>query len=301
MRHIFQVVDVFGQRYCGAIAMKLASHLDNFPLIRTQSIDEVRESLAKIYAEPKIGLAPTTKTFNARINNCSLQHMSLAYGVFNVAMQMEFPAVDQFLQLIPIRGKAEISSGKSTATLTSGDSAFISPNSGYRASHSADRELLLLTIDARALTAKLTALIGMEVNKPLQMDLRQDCTRPVARTFREYLAHLVDTLSAANTPFPQWWIAQVEELVMAMLLFGHRHNYSHLLEERQSLDAAEWQVRRVEEYIEANWQEPITLECLAEVSGVSALDLCNTFQNIRGYSPVEFAFRVRSSRRRWQR
>lgn len=277
--------------------MNLASRLDNHPLVRTRSIDELGEALATVYAEPKIALAETARTFDASINNCGLQHISLSYGVFSAAMQMEFPAVDQFLQIIPIRGQAEISSAGSEAILTPGNCALISPNSGYRANHTADRELLALTIDARALTAKLTALTGKDVNKPLHMELRQDCTRPVARILRKYISLLVGTLSAANAPLPHWWIAQAEELVMTMLLLGHRHSCSHLLEERRSLDAAEWQVRRVEEYIEANWQQPITLEDLAEVSGSSALDVCNAFRKIRGYSPVEFAFRVRSSRR----
>lgn len=277
--------------------MNLTSYLDNHPLVRTQSVDELSECLAKIYAEPKVALAPGTKIFSASVNYIGLQHVSLSYAAFSPAMQMEFPAVDQFLQLIPTRGKAEISSGSNTAILKPGDCALVSPDTGYRASYPADRGLLLLSIDARALTAKLTAMAGIDVNKPLRMELQQDSTQPVARALREYIGLLVDVLNTANGPLPKWWVAQAEELVMTMLLFGHRHNYSDLLEGRQSLDVAEWQVRRVEEYIEANWQQPITLEDLAEVSGVSAIDLCDTFQKVRGYSPVEFAFRVRSARR----
>lgn len=78
-----------------------------------------------------------------------------------------------------------------------------------------------------------------------------------------------------------------------MFLCAHRHNYSHLLEENTA-DAAPWQVRKAEEYIDANWQQPITLKDLAEVTGVSALSLFRTYKRARGYSPLEYAMRVRS-------
>jgi hypothetical protein len=276
--------------------MNSPNPLDNYAVIRTALVDEVQEAISKIYAKPKMELAPTTKTLNASINNCNLQHISLAYGTYSAAMRLEFPAVDRFMQLVPIRGRGEVLSGNDSALLTVDDGAVISPDAGYIANYAGNREHLALKIDAPALTNKLTALTGITISKPLRMDLQVDFTRPMARTLREYLPLLVNTLSAANPPFPNWWISQTEQLVMVMFLFGHRHNYSHLLE-RETLDVAPRQVRRAEEYIEANWQQPITLEDLAEVSGVSAFDLSRAFQKSRGYSPLEFASQFQSRRK----
>ena len=66
-----------------------------------------------------------------------------------------------------------------------------------------------------------------------------------------------------------------------MFLCGHRHNYSRLLEQDVP-DAALVQVRRAEEYIEANAQRAI-----------SAFALFRAFRKSRGYSPMEFANQVR--------
>lgn len=272
------------------------SHLDNHPLVRTQSIDEFGECLAKIYTEPKLVHASEAEPFTASINSYSFPHIALSFGGYSAAMRLEFPAVDQYLQLIPIRGTGEISCGSTTAIVTPDDCAIISPDRGYRASYTADREMLGLTIDAQALAAKLTALTGLHVNKPLRMDLQHVRSAPIARALREYIALIVDTINTADDPLPRWWIAQAEGIVMTMLLFGHAHSYSQLLEEWRPTHVAEWQVRRVEEYIEANWQQPVTLDTLAEVSGVSAIDLCSTFQKVRGCSPLEFAAWVRSKR-----
>jgi transcriptional regulator GlxA family with amidase domain len=64
--------------------------------------------------------------------------------------------------------------------------------------------------------------------------------------------------------------------------------------EQEAADAAPWQVRQAEEYIEANAGRAVTLEELAEATGVSTLSLFRTFKRSRGYSPLEFAERVRS-------
>lgn len=274
--------------------MTLVSHLDNHPFVHAQSLDEYCECAAKLYTEPRLAIAPKTVAFNATVNSFKFAHSSLSFAGYNATMQLEFPAVDQYLQLIPIRGTGEISSGNHTAIVTPDDCAIISPDHGYKANYSANREMLTLAIDAQALTAKLTALTGVHVNKPLHIELQQVRSAAVARSLREYVELLVDTISTADAQLPHWRIKQGEELVMSMLLCGYEHNYSYLLE-RDPLLAAERQVREVEEYIDANWQQPITLETLAEVSGVSAFDLCNTFQKIRGYSPLEFSARVRST------
>jgi len=104
---------------------------------------------------------------------------------------------------------------------------------------------------------------------------------------------LVDTLGGAEPPYPAWWIAQTEQLLMTLFLCGYRHNYSHLLD-REPSDAAPAQVRQAEEYIEANAHRAVTLDDLAGVTGVSAFSLFSAFRKYRGYSPFEFLSEVRS-------
>jgi len=125
----------------------------------------------------------------------------------------------------------------------------------------------------------LEALTGTTIVEPLRMAPLQHFRHPAARMLRQYLPLLVETLGAATLPFPDWWIAQTEQLIMTLFLSGHRHNYSHLLE-REAADAAPWQVRRAEEYIVENAHRAISLEELAEVAGVSAFGLFAAFRSI---------------------
>jgi transcriptional regulator GlxA family with amidase domain len=52
-------------------------------------------------------------------------------------------------------------------------------------------------------------------------------------------------------------------------------------------------VRRAEDYIEAHWDQPITVEALALVTNSSARSVFHTFKQSRGYSPMAFVKQVR--------
>jgi hypothetical protein len=270
-----------------------AKPLDNFPLAHTTNSEKVREALARVYAQPTLQFGRGSKMLNARLNECRLQNVRLAYGNYGGAVCLNFPAVDCFLQLLPLKGKGEIISKHQPVSLVAATtSATISPDAGYQANYSADYEGLVLKLDSRILTKKLAAMTGATIHTPLMMDLQQNCTQS-ALTLRQYLPVLANILSDAVAPLPAWWVSQTEQLLMVMFLCGHKHNYSHLLE-REAPDSAPWQVRKAEDYIEANWRETVTLEDLAKLTGVSAFSLFRSFKKARGYSPWDFVSQVRS-------
>lgn len=275
--------------------MNTAEPLDNFPLARTADCEEVRAALARVYAAPTLRLARGTMRLDARLNECSLHVTGLAYSAYGGAVTLDFPAVDCFVQYLPLRGRGEIVSRRQPVAMVAGQTcAAISPDAGYRATYSKDYAALALKIDPQALTRKLAAMTGAGINGPLRVDLQPNRSQRMLALCR-YLSALAEMLSDSVQPLPNWWISQTEQLLMVMFLCGHRHNYSHLIEQ-EAPDCAPWQVRRAEEFIEANWQEGITLEALAEVTGVSGFSLFRSFRKTRGYSPFQYVSKVRSKR-----
>lgn len=59
-----------------------------------------------------------------------------------------------------------------------------------------------------------------------------------------------------------------------------------------------WQVRRVEQYIEAHWDQPITIEILARATAASARSIFYHFRTCRGQSPMSFLKQLRLERAR---
>lgn len=275
--------------------MPFAKPLDRFPYIRSRNIEEVSEAIARVYGKPAIVPARGIKTIEAIINRCRLPHTTLIYSSYGVGVGLDYPETELFSLLVPIHGTGEVCCGRTAAALPTGASAVASAGVAHKANCDADYEHLILQIDARVLAEKLAAMTGAEINNPLRMAPQAEAEHPAAQMLRQYLPLLADTVSAANPPFPVWWVEQTEQLLMTLLLAGYQHNYSHLLEQ-DAADSSRLHVRQAEEYIEANAERAITLEELATLTGISAFSLFRSFKRYRGYSPLEFLSQMRSRR-----
>jgi len=270
-----------------------ARPLDNFPLIRSRKLEELQEAFARVYAEPVVMPTRNVGELAAVFNNCRLRRIELAYVGFSGPVAFDFPGAAFFSLLLPVRGTGGILSGRTASVLSVGSAAVLSAGIGHRSTYPGAYENMVLRVSARTLTEKLQAMTGATIGEPLRMRPELPPKEPAAQMLQLYVPRLIATLSQSHPPFPDWWIEETEQILMLLFLRGHRHNYSYLLE-ADVADAAPWQVRRAEEYIAANVQRAITLEELAEVTGVSGLSLFRAFKQSRGCSPLEFVKRLRA-------
>jgi len=58
--------------------------------------------------------------------------------------------------------------------------------------------------------------------------------------------------------------------------------------------AVSWQVRRTEQFIEVNWDQPLTMDEIASAVGASKRSIFRAFQRARGYSPQAGAATART-------
>jgi transcriptional regulator GlxA family with amidase domain len=91
---------------------------------------------------------------------------------------------------------------------------------------------------------------------------------------------------------PPLVLRELEQTILVSFLSANRHTFSDLLE-REPKDTLPSHVRLAEEFIEANWDQAISIEKLVEATGVGARAIFRTFQRSRGYSPMAFARMVR--------
>jgi AraC-like DNA-binding protein len=281
--------------------MESARQLDAFPLVCTNDVDELRCSLGRVYAKPVLQPVGRSESFRAVANFCQLQHIGLHYASYGADLHFEFPETGFFAQLFPVKGAAEARIDGASVTIDAEHSAIISADCAYKLTSNADYERVNLVIDHRSLTEKLSAIIGDTLPAALEVQPSASLAQPAVRALRQNFMFLVDQMS---TPMrlPPLLLAEFEQTLMVMFLQANQHNYSHLLQEGQS-SAAFRQVRLAEEYIEANWDKPISSEAIAREVGVGTLSLFQSFRQIRGYSPMEFLkqARLRRVRQRLQR
>jgi transcriptional regulator GlxA family with amidase domain len=138
----------------------------------------------------------------------------------------------------------------------------------------------------------MEALIGAPLRGRLIFEPESRLNLPVSDNLRHMVLFLINRLDSGPSQFHPLALAEFEQALMVAYLTSNHNNHSHLLlREPPSLAAA--QVRKVEEYIEANWDQPLTVDALSLVAGVSARSIFHNFQKKRGYSPMQFVKLVR--------
>ena len=195
------------------------------------------------------------------------------------------------MQSFPIRGISE--------TVNNGIARTSSPSTGdifepgaITFSPTPDFEHILALFDPETLLRTVSTLTGSPAERPLKLDRANFGARPEARLSRGLVKLLVEELDAEDSIPSPVVVAELEQAILVAFLCGASHNYSGVLDGRPP-GAAPWQIRRVEEYIEANWDQPISIEALAVVANASARSIFHSFKQHRRYSPMNFVKRVR--------
>lgn len=273
--------------------MTASRPLDRFPIIRARNMEDAHDALSRVYSNNMtVESLERHHAIDISINNCQLSQIGLNYTGYGADVRVHFTGSKFTTLSFPLRGNGTVSINGREMMLGASCGLTMPAETSFAVKLSANYEHVVLRLDPKALERKLEAIIGRTADQPLQFDPLFYFSSSAARLLRRQVLLLTDQLSSAEMKLPKLVLAEFEELLIATFLLANRHNYSHLLE-RATPDAAPWQVRRAEEYIEANWRQPITLEHLAAVTGVSAFGLFRSFKNSRGYSPTEFANQVR--------
>src|SRR5262245_16522640 len=269
--------------------------LDRFPLVRTADTDRLRSILGTLFQDSTIDFGTDRDNVASSINYRPLQHTGLIYGNFGAAIRASFGEMQFFVQGVTLRGTGEQSTNGHTTSADVG--GLLSPRTKLGLRFSQGFELLALNMEAEALARRLSAIIGTPANKPIVFEVDSKFDHPAIVRMRRLIAFLAQRLDADCEAMPLVALVEMEQALMTWFLVGNRHNYSHFLNGR-SRSAAPWQVKMVEEYIEANWDQPLTIETLAAATGASARSLFHAFKQSRGYSPITFLRQVRL-RRAW--
>jgi AraC-like DNA-binding protein len=156
---------------------------------------------------------------------------------------------------------------------------------------------LVWRVRYEVLVRKLVALTGAPVARRLTFApaIRRDL--PESKAFVAILNCILANIEHATVLAPQFVLAELEDALIVSMLFNFSHNMRERLDQ-EVLDAGSWQVKRVEEYIEAHLEAPFDIERIAEVTGISTRSIYRAFKRSRGYSPMAFARQRRLQRAR---
>lgn len=261
--------------------------LDSFPVIRSRNIEEIHQALIRSYGARRLNLPHGAGRFEFRVNHWQSENIGFLY-VSGAPFELEFPTANFFRQAF-VRGGAVIRLDGIERQVMDRETCVLPPEAVVTAAYAPGFEHFGLRMKADALLGKLAALIDATPVRKLEFDQMTRADDAAIDNLRRMATFFAAELESA---MPALAIVELEKALMVSFICSNRHNYSALLDDR-TRPIASWQVRRAEEYIEAHWNQPITIEELARVTSASARSIFHQFKKDREQSPMAFVKQVR--------
>jgi AraC-like DNA-binding protein len=233
------------------------------------------------------------RTFEGRLNHRQMQDVGVTYARYGSTLAASLSHSDFYLQGFPVRGRGSIVLDGSEVEISRNNGVVGGPGADMRIVYSSDFEHLVLRIRPEKLIKTLSGLIDRPIDPPLRMSAPVRPVPTTAAAQRRLFEFVVREFDRVDDPLPKLVQAELEQILVLSYLNCNQHNYTHLLQEDSLRQAAPWQVRLAEEYIEQNWDQPVTVEALAVAAKAGVRSLFYSFRKSRGMSPMAFARQVR--------
>ena len=259
--------------------------------IDTRDMDELAGEFSRLFGPATLDSSSRYADFHCQFTYIALGDVGIVHGKYASDMKIQFPDFNVFAgSPAPLQGAGAHRIRGRDVSVSADHGVVVSP--GTTTLHfGAGFEHISLTVQAAALTGKLAAVVGDLRLGPLEFNPIADLNRPQSLQLSRLL-QFVTTEAELSWPIPPIMLAEMQQAMMTSFLLANTSNYSGLLH-REPAMAAPRQVRLAEQFIEAHWDQPITIEALVAASNVSARSLYMAFRKGRGYTPMEFAKRVR--------
>ena len=222
--------------------------------------------------------------FNAVGNFVRLRSMGLAYLSYSGPVRAHCAGINAVRQQFCLQGSAVTSFGSQTLQVDADRPCLIPAHSDAIFAFERDFTQVVLYVDTDALRSTLSGLIGIPIGQTIAFATPTDPNRPELRRLRQLIGYFVSELDRDDSRLSEPAFVELEQTLLVSFLHANRHNFSHPLE-RDLRRGPPRQVRRAEEFIEANWNQPLTAEAISAATGVGMRSLLETFRRARGYHP----------------
>ncbi|WP_298259030.1 AraC family transcriptional regulator [Bradyrhizobium sp.] len=273
-----------------------ADPLRRFPVFKTSSSEDFRHALLTRFGASRVELK-TPANLSARGNLVELESIGLAYGQSSNGASVDYPEAERFRLLTAVVGNGQAAIGRRMVVLDQNQSCIVSPGQEINLAVEAGHEWLNLRIDPGAFENKLAYLLGARPGGKLEFATAANRNSARFEQLWRLIRFFAEQLDTDSDQLPPLVLRELEQTILVSFLCTNLHTFSDLLQ-RDPADTLPSHVRRAEEFIEAHWNQAITIEKLVEATGTGARAIFRAFQQARGYSPMAFAKMVRLKRAR---
>ena len=265
--------------------------LASLPRLVSKDLGEVHHHMSKMFCPHDLRLEGGLPPIDFRQNHASLQSVSLNatdYGNPYGRVVVKIPPMESlFLVQFSLSGVAEISQEHSTFELRPGHMCVLNPESRVKQSFGEGYKHFTVKLSKEGLESVLAQELGF---RPGDLKFSSVPVRleGAAVAFAQMVRTICDDLDTGVSAFGHSRaVGAVEQALQRLLLAAVPHNHTEQFNAPVSLPAP-YYVRRVEEFIHHHASDPITLEEMIAVSGVSARSLHTGFRRFRSTTPMNY-------------
>ncbi len=269
--------------------------LDAHPAFRVSCFDTLQDAVAKQLAAKFVELPTQPVLFDARANRFNLPNSSLWFCAFGAPVAIQFPEPDHVRVQFHHAGVGATWIGGILAPVTSSQACITSTAAEFDFDN--DFQQVVWRVSKDFLRKKLASLTDAPLTGELAFDHQLDLDKPKSQLLTKLLGCTIHAAESLHADPGGIVLGELEQALVSAFLAASVHRYRDHLEGRVPA-AAPWQVRRAEAYIAAHWDKPLEIDTVAEVTGASVRSIFRAFKQSRGYTPFEFAKRLRLNQAR---
>lgn len=182
--------------------------------------------------------------------------------------------------------------GKSEELSKSSSSIIVPSDRSLHAASMVNHHLLVLRIESSALRNKLQAMLGIDIPGDIEFSGPLVSDGPAQHGMRLAVVQFASDLEFWGPSMVSGVRSELEQALIVRFLLCSQHNFSaRLVSEPAAPSSA--QLRRVADYIEANWDKSLDIETLSATFDVSARSLFRHFKKYRDSTPQDYIKSVR--------
>ncbi|EMN1929340.1 AraC family transcriptional regulator [Burkholderia ambifaria] len=263
-------------------------------LLQSNDLDEVRARVADVFKPHRLTLTGDSCALHSRMHHARWGNLSLNLLDYGGEVSIEPGPLEHFYLLqIPLRGDAEIECGTTRFVSSPDTASLLSPTLPLRMRWGDACPQVILRIEREVMERHAQRHFGDDRRVPVEFEPEFRLSSPQGACLAQMLPMLADAIATDGHPLRHpLAFEQLESTLLNLLLYGQPNSARNGARVAPA-PLAPFYVRRVEEYIRTHVDEPLTIERLAELAGVSPSTLFAGFRNRHGITPMAFVRQLR--------
>ncbi len=259
--------------------------------------EETCAKVANVFRPHDFSIAKKGLKLNAQMDSVSLQRSSISRLRYKAPISVNSEPMESFIMvMMPVEGKALVRCGEQETYSNSNISCIVNYSDPLSMNWDDQCDQLIIRVDRNLLDRTCEGFLGKPLREPLRFKNRMELTDPKLKCWTDVVRLLTSNASIFSTLHDFPLVArQYEQLLATTILNVQPHNYGDVLPS-SCREITPSFMRKAEEFILQNVDQPITIEDLAKSLEVSVRTLYNGFQKYRDTTPMAYLAKVRLDR-----